>query len=79
MAVNPCLRDEPRFPDTLPLLKLLPIARLLFWNLLVPLWQLWPPRLSPSFHTGVVPGVSTDEALAPPQAAWVLLRHPTPA
>ncbi|KAM4773538.1 uncharacterized protein ACIQIH_011078 isoform 1-T3 [Cyanocitta cristata] len=27
---------------------------------------------------GFVPNVSTDEALAPPQAAWGLLRHPTP-
>lgn len=69
MAVDPWLRDEPRFHDMLPLSKSLPVARLLFWNLLVPLLQLWPPRLSPSFHTGVVPGVSQ-------MRAWPLLGLP---
>lgn len=78
VAINPWLRDEPRFHGTFPLFKSLPIARLLFWDLLVPLMQLWPPRLSPSFLAGVVPRVSTDEGLAPPWAAWALLRHPTP-
>lgn len=39
---------------------------------------LWPPQLSPSFHPGVMPGISTDEGLALPCAACGLLRHPAP-
>lgn len=78
VAANPWLRDEPRFHDTLPLSKSFPTAKLLFWNLLVPLLQLCTPGLSPSFSHRCGAWCFTDEGLVPPGAAWGLLRHPAP-